>query len=157
VTREIGTSARFGHGDRRHQVSVCQPGEPAITLAVVCVGEEVGETDVVVERDLHARPSGSRRGELFADDRVVSEVVDTASSVLLGNGHAEKAAPTRLAERRLVDDAGLLPFLSVGEDLGGDEVAKTLPKEVVLRVEDGALHAVTVPVVCSHYGRETWN
>ena len=50
-TCQIGSSARFGHGDRRHELAGHEAGKPTSALLVGAVLEEVRDADVVVERD----------------------------------------------------------------------------------------------------------
>ena len=116
------------------------PGQPPGLLLVGAQRQEVGQADVVVQGP--AQPGGvdARTLDLLGDDQVVAEVVDAAPAMLVGRGHAEEAVGAGAGEQRPVDHAGPLPLVVVGRHLGGDEARDAVPEQLVLVVEEGALH-----------------
>ena len=137
---QIGPGPRFGHGERRHEITAREAGNPPLLLFGSAIGEEVRDADVVVQRDTHAGRACARRGEHLVDDRVVAEVVDTTSSVFPGDRHAEEPGSTRLAEHLLVDLARCTPLGVIRQYLDFEEPLDRRPEQIVLGFEDGAFH-----------------
>ena len=138
--REVGADPWLGHGDGGDELARADPREPSSLLLLVGEGEEVGEADVVVERPaetggVHARPL-----DLLGDDDVVPEVAHAAAAEVLGHGHAEEALRTRLGEEVAVDDPRSLPLVVVRDELLGDEPPHRVAEQLVLVVEQRALH-----------------
>ena len=140
--RQVRADARLGHRERRDQRAVGDARQPALGLLRRAVLEEVGQADVVVQRD--AEPGGRHAGvgKLLAEDLVEAEVIDAEPAVLLRDRHREHALVGGLLEQLPIDDALLVPALGVGRDLLGHEAAHALAVVDVLGLEDVAAHRV---------------
>ena len=68
------------------------PRQPALALLLGAVGQEVGQADVVVERDAEAEAADAGALALLADHEVQAEVLGAGAAVGLRHGHAEEAA-----------------------------------------------------------------
>ena len=85
------------------------PAQPALALLLVAVGEEVGQADVVVQRDAEPEAADAGALALFADDEVQAEVLGARAAVGLGHGHAEEAAAAGRGEHLARHDARRAP------------------------------------------------
>ena len=135
--REIGSGAGLGHRYCCHQLTRSEAGEPTRPLIVVAVLQEVGQAHVVVEDDGHA--CGARTGsrEHLVDHRVVSEVVNAAATVCVGNGHAEQTRAASSSKHGLGNDPCLVPCLRMREDLTLEEALDRFAEQVVIGLEYG--------------------
>ena len=130
--REVGADARLGHRDRGDELARRDAREPARPLLVGGEREEVGEADVVVQRQ--AEPGGADACvlQLLAEHLVVAEVVDAAAAELLGHGHAEEAGGAGLGEQLAGHEARLVPLDVVRRDLALDERLDALAEQLVV-------------------------
>src|SRR5690606_38199445 len=138
---QVGARPRLGHRDRGDRLAAHAAGQPALLLLVGAERDEVRDDDVAVHRE--PRAPRARPGELLGHDRVVTEVVDARTAVLLGHveaEHPELACPGPELAGHL---PGGVPLLVVGGDLLLDEGAHGLAERLVLVVEDRSpAHAV---------------
>ena len=91
-------------------------------------------------------------GKFFIDDGVVAEVLDTASTKLLGRIDSEKARIAGRGEQRAIDDAVAIPTLEIGSNLALNEGTNRLAKQIVFFGENGSAHESMVGERC-HVGR----
>ena len=61
--------------------------QPALALLLAAVVQEIGQADVVVQGQAEPGAPNPYRLDLLADDEVVTEVVDSATSVSFGDRH----------------------------------------------------------------------
>ena len=73
------------------------------------VAQEVGQADVVVQRDAEAEAAHARELGLLADHQVQAEVIGARTAVGLGYGHRQEAPAPGEREDLARDDAGPLP------------------------------------------------
>ena len=90
--------------------------------------------------DMREAPLVDARQLLDDDDRV--EEVAARPAVALLQPRAQEAARARLAPRLAIDHACLAPARLVGDHLALDELAEGLAEELVVVVEQRAVHAV---------------
>ena len=93
-----------------------------------------------MERD--PEPGGIDAGglDLLADHEVVAEVDVAAPAVLDGDRHAQEAVLAGSHEDLARDDLGLFPFEVVRHDLLVEPASEAPSEELVLLVEQIALH-----------------
>src|SRR6185312_4932498 len=106
------------------------------------VREEVRQHDVVVETDAEAEAADAGPRRLLTEHDVEPEVVDAASAVPLGDGHAQEAGGPRRQEDLARHDAVALPLRVVRDDLLLQESAEAVPECLVLVLEQVAAHRV---------------
>ena len=99
------------------------PGKPPRALLLVAVAQEIGQADVVVQRDSEATARDARVRHLLHDDLVEAEVRDPRAAERLGDRHREHPPLRRLGEQLPRDDALPLPLGVVWDDLRGEEAA----------------------------------
>lgn len=83
-------------------------------------------------------------GELFADDCVVTEVLDPSAAELLWSIDAQKAGGASGGEELSVHNSVAIPALEIRGHLTFDECSDRLAKEFVVVGEDGSTHALIV-------------
>ena len=138
--RQVGADARLGHRDRRDQLAGADAGQPPLLLIVVREVQEVGQADVVVQRQPEAGGVDVGPLQLLGDDDVEAEVLDAPAAELLGHLHAEEAVGPGDAEQLAVDDPGGLPLGVVRHGLALEERAERRPELVVDVLEERAPH-----------------
>ena len=135
---QVRAGAGLGHGDGGDQLARAGLGDPLLLLLLVAVVQQVGNDDVVVQREGRAR--GERAALLLDQDGAVEEV-DAGAAVLLGHGHAQKPLRARLAPQLARHDAVLLPLHVKGRDFLLEEppagVAEHLVFGRVMRGQSG--------------------
>ena len=94
--------------------------------------EEIGQADVVLQREAHRRAGDAGVGRFFGDDGVEAEVRRAGPAQLFRDGHAEEAVLARLEEELARDDAVALPRGGVRDDLLSQEGAERLAEQRVL-------------------------
>jgi hypothetical protein len=142
--RQVRADARLGHRQRRDQLARGDPRQPALALGVAAVGEEVGQADVVVQRDPQAEAADARALDLFADHQVQAEVLSAGAAVGLGHGHAREAAAAGEREHLARDDPRALPLAiaaRLADHLALQERAKARAEVFVDVLEQAAPHA----------------
>ena len=82
---QVRACPRFGHGDGRHQFARAGLGDPLLLLLLGAVVEQIGNHDVVVQRE--GRTGGECPALLLDQDGAV-EKVGAGAAVFLGHGHA---------------------------------------------------------------------
>ena len=107
--REIRSDAGLGHRQRRDQLARGDPRKPALALLLGAVGQEVGQADVVVQRDPQAEAAHAGALGLLADDQVEAEVLRAGAAVALRHGHAEEAAAAGQREHLARHDPARAP------------------------------------------------
>ena len=137
---EIRADTRFGHGDGGDQLARAQPWQPAGRLLGCAVPQVVRQGDVVVQAD--PRPGGAGAGPLvlLEHDLAEPEVRRPAATELGRCGESQEPGPSRSCEQFTVADPRRFPTLDVGLDLPFDELPEASPEQLVLVVEDRALH-----------------
>lgn len=108
---QIAAGAGLGHRDAEHRLAGHHTGQPA---ALLCLGrqiDEVGQHNIVLqrERDRLSRRTGPL--ELLDQDRVVAKVVDSWSAELLRHREAQQPQFPGLGEQPSVPASGAFPVL----------------------------------------------
>src|SRR6202167_3869806 len=107
--------AGFGHRDADHRLSGDDTWQPALLLFGCGQVGEVGQDDVVLQRQGDRLGRSADPLKLFDDDRVVAKVVDTRPAELLRHRKTKQSKLSCLDEQGTVQRAGFLPLL-VGRD-----------------------------------------
>jgi hypothetical protein len=115
-------------------------GQPAPLLLLGAVAQEVGQCDVVVQRDAEPGGGGAGPGGLLADHHVEPEVVHPAAAELLRDRHPQEAGLARGGEQLAPDDAGGLPVGQVRHHLAVEEGPHGLAECLVVRLEEVSPH-----------------
>src|SRR5205085_7075647 len=102
--------ARLAHRDSSDQLAGADARQPALALLLGAVAKEVGQADVVVQRDAKAEAADTGHLRLLADHEVEAEVLDPRAAVALGHAHPEKAAGAGPGEHLARDDARAPPL-----------------------------------------------
>src|SRR5439155_7644494 len=142
---EIRARAGLGHRDRRDQLPRGDARQPALALGLAAVAEEVGQADVVLQRDAEAERADAGPLGLLADDQVEAEVLRARAAVALGDGHAEKAARARPREHLARHDSRALPVpvaALLADHLALEKGAETSAKVLVLVLEQPPPHVL---------------
>ena len=129
---QVGADLGLGHRHRGDQRSVGHPRQPALLLLGVAQVCEVGQTDVVVQRDPETAAGDAGHQHLLPDDLVEAEIVDPEPPVALGHLHGEHALVRRLGEQLAGHDLLALPLEVMRDDLLGDEAGDGLAEVDVL-------------------------
>src|SRR6266851_200111 len=79
---QVRAGAGLGHGDGGYELAGAGLGDPLLLLLFVAVVQQVGNDDVVVQREGRARGDGAA---LLLDQDGVVEEVDAGAAVLLGH------------------------------------------------------------------------
>ena len=141
---EVRADSRLGHRERGDQLAGGDPAQPALALALVAVAQEVGETDVVVQRDAQPEAADAGALALFADHEVQAEVLRARAAVRFGHRHAEEAPLAGEGEDLAGHDARALPFAVaslLAEHLALQKSAKARAEVFVDILEQAAPHA----------------
>ena len=75
---EIRAGARLGHRHRGDELAGGDPGQPALALLLVAVAQEVGQADVVVQRDAEPEAADACSLALLAMTRLKRKSVTPA-------------------------------------------------------------------------------
>jgi hypothetical protein len=96
---QVAAGARFGHRDADHRLSGDDTGQPALLLLGRGQVGEIGQHDIVLQRQRDGL--GRRPGPLqfVDDDRVVTEVLDTRSAEFLGHRKGQQPKLAGLGEQ----------------------------------------------------------
>ena len=97
--RQIGTDARLRHRHGGDQLAGADAREPSLLLFVVGMVDEVRQAYVVVQGDAETGGVDVGALQLLGDHDVEPEVGDPATSVPLGNIHAEEPTGARRREQ----------------------------------------------------------
>ena len=97
-----------------------------------------------MERDANSGWGCTGVGELFADDCVVTEVLDPAASELLRGIDAQKASCASGGEELSVNNSVAIPAFEIRRHLSFNKGADRLAKQFVVVGEDGSTHALIV-------------
>ncbi len=138
--REVRADARLGHRDRGDQLAGDDAWKPALALLRGAVAQEVGQADVVVERDPETEAGDALALALFADHHVQPEVLGARAAVGLGDGHREEAAAPGRRVQLARDDALALPVHVVRDHLPLEERAEARPEVFVKVLVERASH-----------------
>ena len=114
---EVGTDAGLGHADGSDELTAGDAWQPALLLLLRAVLEEVGDGDVVVEREPEARRANAGHLDLLSSDGVEAEVRHATTAELLGDVEGEEAVAASIGEELSWDDARLVPLKVVRDDL----------------------------------------
>jgi hypothetical protein len=115
---QVGAGAGLGHGDGGYELARAGLGDPLLLLLFVAVVQEVGNDDVVVQREGRARGDGAA---LLLDQDGVVEEVDAGAAVLLRHGRAKESGRAGFRPDLAVIHALLVPVVQVRHILGRDE------------------------------------
>ena len=83
-------------------------------------------------------------GELFADDCVVTEILNPSAAGLLWSIDTQKASGASGGEELSVNNSVAIPTFEIRRHLSFNEGADRLAKEFVVVGEDGSTHALIV-------------
>ena len=104
---QVGARPRLGHGDGRDQFAGAGLRDPLLLLLLGAVVEQVGNHDVVVQREGRTR---RQRAALLLDHDGAVEEIRAGAAIGLGHGHAQKPLLAGLAPQVARHDPLLLPF-----------------------------------------------
>ena len=104
---QVGARARLGHGDGRDQFAGAGLGNPLLLLLLGAVVEQVGDHDVVVQRE---GGTGGQRASLLLDHDGAVEEIGAHAAIGLRHRHAQKPLLAGLAPQVARHDPLLLPL-----------------------------------------------
>ncbi len=131
---QITACAWFGHGHRENGLTRDRTGKPTRLLLIGGEAEQIGQDNVILQRQAKTRRRGQRATELFPDDRVEPEVLDAGPAVLVIDTESEQAPRTSVGEQRTINDACPLPRIIVRQHTLRDKVPHQLAEECMLAV-----------------------
>jgi hypothetical protein len=145
---QVAAGRRLGHRDRADQLARAQPRQPTPLLGFGAEPEQVGEEDVVLQREAGVQAGGADRRELLRQYAAEPVVGGAAAPEAFRDGEAEQSVLARRQPGRPVDDPPLVPLLEAPGDLAADELAHGGPEVLVLGLEE-----IPVPVHGGPFGR----
>ena len=134
-TCQVGTCARFGHGEAADGIAGVHGSQVLLLLLFVAELSQVRSDQVVENAEGNDDGATVSVGKLLVQDLVVAEVHLSAAAVCLRSGHTNQTELAGLLEDLAIRLAFLVPALYVRGDFLLDEAANHVAEHVVLFFE----------------------